>query len=289
MRQPDWARVVRGINGRLGTRYRLRAQLPGGRQGGAWVVLDPSTGGRHVLTWTTHPGLVARREQTAGLVAALHARGYPTPRWLHWGTLPGGVAFVIADLAPGRPGSWHEVPVRLVLEAVEQQAGLAGPSDDSWSHYLTSALTSGDGPRRDVLSIGSAARPFLDRIDEAAAPLPTVHLPTDDAVHGDLEVGNILVDTSRRADPRISIVDIDACGPGTRAIDYAWLYRDATSHGQTPASGSIREAGRAVAGDEVWSCCLALACLELVAHVARTAGRTGAERAIEQMAAVLHT
>lgn len=289
MPRPSWSQVVTEINGHLGTDYRLIDRLEGGHQGGAWVISERGRSStERVLTWTLDAGLVARREQTAEIVETLRARGYPTPRWREWGTVRGGLAFVIADLAPGRTATWAVAPVDELITAVEMQADLASPSDESWSSYLIWALTADDGPRADLLSLGTDATALLRRIDATAARLRDTPLPSTDAVHGDLTIANILVAEAHvDHQPSIAIIDIDACGPGTRAIDYAWLYRDALAHGAAPAALHLEKAGREVAGDDVWQLCLALACLELAAFVARhgTAGHVTAE--LTRLAAVL--
>lgn len=281
----SWPQVVSQVNGHLGTDYQLLERLGGGRQGGAWTVIDGAAGSRpvvRVLTWTSHPGLVARRAQTARIVRDLRRRGYPTPCWHHWGTMASGVTFVIADLAPGHTGTWDTMPVEDLIAAVELQAGAAGRSDGSWSDYLSWALTAPDGPRADLAALGATADPLLRRIDDTARLLSRTTIPSGDAVHGDLTLDNILIDhthTRTGQPPRIAIIDIGACGPGTRALDYAWLYRDATTRDARPAAARLQAAGRGVAGDHVWQLCLALACLEVAAFVARHG--TGEDAAAE--------
>lgn len=251
MGSPGWSRVVKRINSRYGTSYTLRYRLAGGLQGGAWVIRnerarDPSDA---VLTWTVNNGLAARRARTAALVEALRARGYPTPQWRLWGQWDDGLAFVIADLVHGEVAAWSTLDPVLLIAVVELQAGVAGAASDSWSHYLRHALLADDGPRRDVSCLGTVGADFLARIDATVPRLASTNLPTSDAVHGDMEIGNLLVTGPADDSPGISVVDIDACGPGTRALDYAWLYRDAITNGAPTATArELRAAGIAVAG-----------------------------------------
>lgn len=82
---------------------------------------------------------------------------------------------------------------------------------------------------------------------------------------GDLETGNILLAWDSQT---IGIIDIGACGPGTRALDYAWLLRDAWAHEADRATiALLRAMGENVAGPEVFAACLGLACVELIALV----------------------
>lgn len=242
---------------------------------------------RRVLTWTRNPGPVARRDETARIVDTLYHRGYPTPAWRHSGVRDGGIAYAITDLAPGHPGTWSTVSVEELVAAVELQAGAAGPHTNSWSHYLAWALSADDGPRHDLTPLGRPAARFLRLVDNAAARLDQTVAPSGDAVHGDLGIGNILVDPAAVGAQRIAIIDTDACGPGTRALDYAWLYRDAVTHAATAAARRFGQAGRAVAGDDVWRASLALACLELTAFVARNGNPDQATAEVGRMSALL--
>lgn len=291
MDDPGWADVVARINLELGTGYRLVRPLSGGRQGGAWVVTDETApaGAQWVLTSTLNPGLAARRHETARLVDQLRSRGYPTPQWRAWGAFEDGLAYVIADLFHGATGSWETLRAETLIDAVERQAGLAAPSQGSWSGYLRDVLSRDTGTRSDVAALGEAGAALLHLVDAASATLDDAPLPETDAVHGDLEAGNILLAHPRNPDGPIGIIDIDACGPGTRAIDYAWLVRDATAHqAPEPTITRLRDAGIAVAGPEAWAACVAFASLELVGFVARSGNRTGAAAEIRRLTPLLH-
>lgn len=289
MKDPIWSGVLRRINQRIDSSYTLVRPLSGGRQGSAWIVTDETepTGAEWVLKWTVNQGLAGRRQETAWFVERLVDRGFPTPRWHAWGAFEDGLAFMIAAPFEGTIASWNSLNADTLVKAVEQQAGLGRPGQASWSDYMREALTVDDGPRGDI-AVGGDGAIFLHLIDEATASLEDVLLPATDAVHGDLEAGNILV--AHPSDPHspIGIIDIDACGAGTRAIDYAWLVRDCTTH-NAPASTTsrLRHAGIAVAGFEVWAACVAFACLELVAFVERSGNRTGAVAEIRRLTPLL--
>lgn len=273
-----WEQVLARVNASLGADYELVGPLTGGRQGGAWVVRargqDPV-----VLTWTVHPGLAARREQTATLVGQLIERGYPATRWHHWGAFPDGLAYAIADFVAARPSTWDALPIDRVLAAIEMQDGVAAaaPPGPTWSDYTWQTLRAAVGPRADVAALGLTGTDFLAAVDAAVDAAVVgrgdVELPVDDAVHGDLETTNILLGGAQG----IVIVDLGAFGAGTRALDYAWLLRDGWTHDAAPATlRRVRAAGEAVAGPGVFAVCLALACLELVAFVARSGDRSQA-------------
>ena len=290
MDEASWGVVVRRVNQHLGSRYSLVRPLSGGRQGGAWVVTDvtESAGDERVLKWTVNRDLTERRPETALLVERLRARGYPTPRWRAWGGFEDGSSYVMTYLAEGTTAAWTSLHAATLIDAVERQAGLAHSGQPSWTEYMRQTLASTVGPRSDIAALGHDGARFLHLIGEAAGAVDDLVLPETDAVHGDLEAGNILIADPEDPDSPIVIIDIDACGAGTRAIDYAWLLRDATTH-QAPASTRrlLDEAGTSVAGPRVWAACVAFACLELVGFVARTGNQTQALSEIRLLTSLL--
>ncbi len=274
-----WVEVRDRVNTYCQTDFELLRKLPGGRQGGAWVVAQ---GGdqEQVLTFTQHSGIAARRAETAGLIEKLRGKGYPTPPWRHWGVLDDDLAFVVSDLVDGRPSSWEVINPERLIATVELQADIALPAAETWSTYALATLEDPEGLRAVVASLGSDGTAFLDRLDAGLPDLTDVRLPDTDAVHGDLESGNILLTPTGE----IQIIDLDSCGPGTRALDYAWLYRDAYSHGATRTTTSaLRRQGLRIVGDAGWAACLSLACLELVSFVAREGTKEGARYEIDRL------
>ena len=275
MDEASWGVVVRRVNQHLGSRYSLVRPLSGGRQGGAWVVTDvtePGSVDERCWSGRVIRGLTERREETALLVRAPALPvDHPTPRWRAWGGFEDGSSYVMTDLAEGTTAAWTSLHAATLIDAVERQAGLAHSGQPSWTKYMRQTLASTVGPRSDIAALGPDGARFLHLIDEAAGAANNLLLPETDAVHGDLEAGNILIADPEDPDSPIVIIDIDACGAGTRAIDYAWLLRDVTTH-QAPAStlSLLSAAGVAVAGPNVWAACVAFACLELVGFVARS-------------------
>lgn len=265
MDRAAWSRTLARVNGQLDSHYELGDPLTGGRQGGAWTVRDAAATTR-VLTWTVNAGLARRRDETTRLVGALIDKGYPTPTWRHSGAFDDGLTYVITDFMPGRTATWLSVPIEQVVAAVELQADVARPSGETWSGYVREALRPGSTPRRAVAELGHIGAQFLTHVDARLPDLTAVTLPKSDAVHGDLEAGNILVGRDAQT---LGIIDMDACGPGTRALDYAWLLRDAWVHDADRAAIEVLETmGEDVAGPDVFAACLSLACVELVAFVA---------------------
>jgi aminoglycoside phosphotransferase (APT) family kinase protein len=92
------------------------------------------------------------------------------------------------------------------------------------------------------------------------APYRDVDLPGGDLVHGDFNTSNVLAQHGEIS----GVIDVDACGSGTRAVDYAWLLRGAYVEGAEPAMiTTIRQAGEAVAGPGVLAICAAATAFDL--------------------------
>ncbi len=98
-----------------------------------------------------------------------------------------------------------------------------------------------------VREYGGEATEVLDRYGVLCRPYRGHELPGDDLVHGDLNVGNVIVDNGRIA----GIVDIEAAGGGSRAYDLISLATSATRDG-APAGidelfleAALRAGGRA--------------------------------------------
>lgn len=279
---PTRSTVLAEVNARVDGSFTFQQQLPGGRQAGAWLVQD-AVGQRAVLTWTVNHGLARRRPETKRLVQRLQGRGYPTPLWIDAGVLEGDVVFELAEHAQGRHVPFMEVPLARVLDAVELQTGLAGPTASSWSDHTWSLIRDPDGSRAHLSRLGADGHAFAGDIDMLMHDLDQVVLPADDVVHGDMGTYNILVDQDA-----IAIIDIAACGPGTRALDYAWLLRQA-QHELAPAGilRSIRTAGQKVAGRDVFTVCLMAAVIEMAAFSAQRGHLDAARQELRQARGLL--
>jgi hypothetical protein len=102
---------------------------------------------------------------------------------------------------------------------------------------------------------------LLAHFDRVLACYGPVELPGGDLVHGDYNSCNVLMH-----DGAISgVIDVEALGSGTRAIDYAWLLREAWVVGAgEDVARLIRRAGEAVAGAGVLAVCVAATAFDIV-------------------------
>lgn len=216
--------VVAELNVALGTDYRVVRQLTGGLQSTAYILT-----GEVVLKWTDNPAWARRVRHAAELVRRARAVGYPTPAWLAVGTTAAGSPYQLQELVPGSPTTLDDGLARQLIEICELQRDLL-PEDHevTWSGWSSGVVFDGwDGVWERVQAYDDEAAELLERYGELCRPYRDEELPHQDFVHGDLNVGNLLV-----ADGRITgIVDIEAAGSGARAYDLVSLAASAARDG----------------------------------------------------------
>ncbi|MFF0343963.1 phosphotransferase family protein [Kribbella sp. NPDC004875] len=240
------ASVVAELNVALGTSYRLVRQLTGGLQTTAYELTDGTT--RVILKWSEDPGWAPRVRRAAGLVHRARAVGYPTPAWLAVGTTASGAPYELQEFVTGAPAPLDRELARQLIAICELQRDLvpeAGVSWSGWSRGVVFEDWDGVWPR--VRAYGGATAELMRRFEVLCEPYQGEQLPEDDLVHGDLNVGNLLVDDGRIA----GIVDIEAAGCGSRAYDLVTLAMSAARDGAATGvdelfvEAALRTCGRA--------------------------------------------
>jgi aminoglycoside phosphotransferase (APT) family kinase protein len=123
------------------------------------------------------------------------------------------------------------------------------------------------GPRR-FLGSTPAGRDLIAHFEEVLRGHGPGKVITHDLVHGDMNTSNVLV-----ADRHVSaVIDIEAIGSGTRAIDYAWLLREGFTVGAPVADlEMIRRAGVRAADPAVFATCVAATAFDITAFEAQMA------------------
>lgn len=255
------AKIVREINQTQGSRFTMRERCRGGLNGGAWLLTDPA-GSRAVLKWRTHGG-ANRIGQQPRLVERIRAAGYPTPAWLAAGVTASGVVYHVQEFVPGEPMTTltGRTAARLV-EVIERQNGLNPDPGYNWSSYVARcARNEADGdPRPAVRRLGRPGVELIEHFDTVLSAYGEIRLPADDLVHGDFNTCNVI---ARDGEVR-GVIDLEGFGSGTRAIDDAWLLREAYVRGAEPtAIAVIRQAGEAVAGPGVLAMCAAATAFDI--------------------------
>ncbi|HET7474782.1 MAG TPA: phosphotransferase [Dermatophilaceae bacterium] len=281
MSDVDPAAVLRDVNRDHGTNFELDGTFETGRQGGAHRV-SSHVGEVAVFKCTRNPGVIRRLPQAKSDVARLRRRGYPTPAWLISGVTNGGVGFVVQELATGVPGTWATVGLAALCETIEQQAGLGHPSNESWSSYVEWAARDPAGPRRQLASTPSGRR-LVAHFDAVLRGHPPSVPTTEDLVHGDMNTSNVLVAAGRIS----AVIDIEAIGPGTRAVDYAWLLREGFTVGAPAADlEMIRRGGVGAAGPAVFATCCAATAFDITLFEGNQGSPTSASALADAMHAL---
>jgi aminoglycoside phosphotransferase (APT) family kinase protein len=190
---------------------------------GAYEIRGPDEE-RGVLKW--HPrGLPnAQLLAAARSVEGVRTRGWPTPRWLAYGSLPDGAAYIVEEFVEGA------VPARLttdgfaeLLRANRLQADVAPATDQDWSSYIHSVVFAGAADLVARMRARPVTAQLLARLERLTIDARSLRLPTTDLVHGDFVLRNILVD-----DGSLRIIDTAHVGKGTRAYDLACLLLETT-------------------------------------------------------------
>ena len=215
--------VITLINQRHGTTWSLVRRLPGGYLQGAHEIRGPR-GERGVLKW--HPTDLPASQLLAAAqsVERLHASGWPTARWLAYGALPEGGAYIVEEFVDG------VVPTRLAANGLEDllaanrlQADMHPVTQQDWSSYIHGVVFDGEADLVARMRSRRVTAELLTRLEHLTAGADSLALPTTDLVHGDFVLRNMLV-----SDGSLRIIDTAHVGKGTRAYDLACLLLETT-------------------------------------------------------------
>jgi hypothetical protein len=268
---PDWERrtfeVLSYVNAVHALSYRFVRRLAGGVQSGASEVCDPD-GRRAVLKWSTDRSWAEQVVRAGPAVERARAAGWPTPRWLAVGVTPDGHPYQIQEFVDGRPiGRLDAAGVRQLLDLVDGHAGLDPDPGRNWSEWVTDVVFRGrDGARDAARRVDASAAGLVDRFDGLCAEYRGYRLPAADLVHGDLNPGNVLVAGGRI----VGVIDVEAIGSGTRAVDLVGLLRTAYAQEADPATlATLGRAAVAAAGPAGLVLCAAVGFFTLTVFVAR--------------------
>ncbi len=250
---------------RTGRPWRLGGQVTGGRQGGVWELTPGSQesavpAAPVVLKVASDPAWSSQVVRAAAAVRTVLRAGYPTPSWVHVGSTSAGLGYQVQERVDGRPVSDVTASEATeLIRVIESQRGLDPDPDRCWSDFVVDQLTDRAGDLTAAAEwIGPAGNDLVRRCRLLAAECETVPWPRDDMVHGDFRPANVLF----RDGGVQAVVDIEAIGSGTRAVDYATLL----SHESVApdAVTMLVGAGVRAAGSAVFGACVAFAFLDLV-------------------------
>jgi aminoglycoside phosphotransferase (APT) family kinase protein len=259
------AAVLDEVNAALHGTYETLHPLQGGFQSGAWLVRDDA--GRQAVFKSTPDRAWGEQIQRASrAVAVVRRRGYPTPAWLAVGVTGSGFGYQLQEYAPGRTREYlTEETARRAVDLLEMHRNLDPDPGRSWSEYVTTKFQ--DEWTSAISEVSATGVAGVALAENAARLLSRYEIPVfphADLVHGDFRLGNILFDEEAVS----GVIDIEALGSGTRALDYATLL----DHG--PADDTAVEllvaAGSEVAGPAVLAYCLVHVVLDLALFMHRS-------------------
>lgn len=235
---PDVRAVLGTINSAHFMRWTLVGKLAGGYQQGAYELAD-GAGGRAVLKWHTRHLPPKQLRETARAIEDARARGWPTARWLAYGPLANDGAYIIEEFIAGeRPNGLVGQVLERLLDAVRLQAGARPVTDQDWSGYIERCVFEGEADLAARMRTRPETATLQHRLEQITAEARGIHLPTDDLVHGDFVLRNMVV-----RDGQPYLLDAAHAGKGTRAYDLATLLMETTVGGDYVAP-SIKDQRR---------------------------------------------
>ena len=235
----------------LGDRWEVRQALDGGYQQGALEVVR-TDGVRGVFKPAPDGDDDAVLATKAAAIAQARSVGWPAAAWLEWGST-GGRPWFVQRYAEGQPiESFTTSPSleRAVLDAVTAQAQLAAPLPPfDWAAQVATIVEPDSYWHRRCEEFGGPIAAVARMLD--ASTHRTAHDPPPalDLVHGDLATDNILED-----DGRITIIDTQSVGRGSRSVDLASMavhclvWDQGTASARRFFSAAVEVAGSAAVG-----------------------------------------
>ncbi len=226
--QPDkldaYQRAVAALTKQLGKRFVLGEWL-GGQHLGARAV-ESEDGVRGVLKVSDH-AYKPVVEQAVRLIEQLRAAGYPAPRSLCHGSLPGGY-FYLQERAVGYPmragGVWQELnadELAILLGLLTRHSALAPEASHNWSQSVESVTLH---RLHEWVVVAESKIPVVQELLQACercvAGINHSTLRHTDLVIGDFGPHNILVDHAGNV---TAVIDLEGAGRGDRVIDLVGL------------------------------------------------------------------
>lgn len=270
--------AVEFINRCHHTSYRLGARFPGGTRGAYELTSDD--GQRAVLKCATHPQRMDQLQRSVRVVERLRAVSYPAPAYLFVGALPDGTPYYVQQFVQGSP-LVQLIPPLLdqILALNDLQRGHHLVLEQNWSTYVQDVVFSGESGWADTLRSHSASTAeLLAAVELVVRPYMNTELPTEDIVHGDFNPDNVLVNSDRVT----AIIDLEAAGCGSRAIDLAvllgWGYEETAPAERDRIISRIAE----IVGPAGLAVCLGYQILNMVAYAATHFGRAGVEQHVRR-------
>lgn len=244
--------AVATLTDQLGKRFVLGEMLGGQHLGARAVDAEDGTRGVLKVSDDAYRSVV---EYAVRLTGQLRAAGYPAPRPLHHGPMPGGY-FYLQERAPGRPmragGVWRELDadeLAVLLRVLDCHSALAPSVAHDWSKRVEEVALY---QQREWTVVARSQLPVVQKLLEACerrvAGLSDPALRHNDLVIGDFGPHNVLVDDEGRV---TAVVDLESAGRGDRVIDAVGLLYMVKPH----LIGVVRDAALKIASPEALAVC----------------------------------
>ena len=279
--------LVGFINRRHETSFSLTGRLEGGT-GGAYGLVDID-GSRAVLKRAARPQRDDQLARTVRVVDALRHVGYPAPAYLHVGSAPDGTAYYVQQFLEGEPvadvtaGLLDQILAFNALQANRDARRIAG--DQDWSRHVHCVVFEDEAhwaPAMRAHSADTAA--LVEALQALTRSLAGVALPADDVVHSDFGPGNVLAHAGRVT----GIIDLEAAGCGSRAIDLAVLLRWGWEGAAPPERTRLAERITSIAGPHGAALCLAYQVIDIVAFSIKHHAPAATPRRLQKAWDMLH-
>ena len=210
--------LVEWINSHHGTSY----VLGGGAGGthGAWL-LEGADGPTAVLKRGRNPAHLEGMVRLDAIIEHVRARGYPTPRYLHYGADADGRRYTVQELASGAPlGTLSPETVEVMLALNARHADVHIPTTQDWARYAYATVFDGESGWAETMRTHSTESAALWRaLLEMVEPYRGVKLCDGDLVHSDFHEGQVLMEHGEVS----AVVDFENAGKGTRVQDLMTL------------------------------------------------------------------
>lgn len=212
------------LNAELGQRFTCSARLSG--KNGAWAVDSPD-GGYGILKVFADRAC-ATVEQMVNLITHLRAAGYPTPRPLHHGSIPGGHCFYLQERLPGHPmrspgvsSELNQHELSLLLQLLDLHDGIAPAESPDWISQVEAIALRQQG---EWAVVAQSPLPAVSRLLEICAQrCASLDYPGwrhSDLVIGDFGPYNVLLNDQGQV---AALFDLEDAGRGDRVIDLVGL------------------------------------------------------------------
>ena len=255
------------INKKHSVNYKIVRRLLGGYASDTYLVLDVDAGANAVLKWTEDKHSASKVLAAGPVVAQARAQGWPTPKWIVYGTTLEGYPYAVQEYIPLASASHLNINGSVARSAVDFidrfQKGIRLDTEVDWTERDRSTVFNAHNDFVARLCAHSQdGADFVKLVEDWTRPYRHAKLPTTDLVHGDFQPGNYML----AEDGRIAyVIDVEALGKGSRFHDVADLFGHCVIWDGSPEVFRILdEYARSNAATGEWEVSLAARLLELL-------------------------